>query len=55
MIRECESTCLLLLLPMGKTEFSMDFAYTVPEYGADRTGVLKTQKRKYLCHCAMVS
>ncbi len=27
----------------GKTEFSMDFAYTVPEYGADRTGVLKTQ------------
>lgn len=27
----------------GKTEITMDFAYTVPEYGADRTGILPTE------------
>jgi len=26
----------------GKTEFSLDFSYIVPEYGADRTGILPT-------------
>lgn len=27
----------------GKTEISLDFAYTIPEYGADRTGILPTE------------
>ncbi len=27
----------------GKTEISMDFSYIVPEYGADRTGILPTE------------
>lgn len=28
----------------GKIEFSMDFSYIVPEYGADRTGILPTSE-----------
>ena len=27
----------------GETEISMDFSYTVPKYGADRTGILPTE------------
>ena len=30
----------------GKTSITIDYAYTVPEHGADRTGVLETQNGK---------
>lgn len=30
----------------GKTTITIDYAYTVPEHGADRTGVLETQNGK---------
>lgn len=30
----------------GKTNIDIDYAYTVPEHGADRTGVLETQNGK---------
>src|SRR5690606_32089096 len=30
----------------GQISFDLDFSYTVPEYGADRTGILPTQNGK---------
>ncbi|TDQ77371.1 M1 family metallopeptidase [Sphingobacterium yanglingense] len=30
----------------GKTTLSMDFEFSIPEYGADRTGILKTENGK---------
>ncbi len=39
----------------GTIKFKIEYNYLIPQYGSDRTGILSTKKRKYLCNSAMVS